>query len=282
MTKVLLTGASGFVGRQVAKSLIASGAQVTAISRSNTPLPEDLQDVLPIQDLFSQDTGFWLEACQGFDAVVNVAWYAEPGKYLTSDKNLDCLAGTLAMARGAVQAGVRKFVGVGTCFEYDLATEALKDATPLSIDAPLKPTTLYGAAKASTWLTLSEYLKTCDVDFAWCRLFYLFGEGEDERRLVPYLNAKLAAGEPVDLTSGKQVRDFMDVSEAGNQIAQAALGQAKGALNICSGTPITVADVARNVAKEYGREDLLRFGVRPDNLLDPPYVVGVPSLHETG
>jgi len=50
---------------------------------------------------------------------------------------------------------------------------------------------------------------------AWCRLFYLHGEGEDARRLVPYLRAKLIAGEPAELTSGKQIRDYLDVRDAG-------------------------------------------------------------------
>ena len=113
------------------------------------------------------------------------------------------------------------------------------------------------------------------VEFAWCRLFYLYGEGEDARRLVPYLRAKLTAGEPAELSSGTQVRDFLDVREAGRMIAEVALGSMQGPVNICSATPITVRALAERIADEYGRRDLLRFGVRPDNLVDPPVVVGV-------
>ena len=113
------------------------------------------------------------------------------------------------------------------------------------------------------------------IEFVWCRLFYLYGEGEDERRLVPYLRSKLKAGEPAELSSGTQIRDFLDVCEAGRMIVEAALGTVQGPVNICSGAGVTVRALAEQIADEYGRRDLLRFGVRPDNLVDPPVVVGV-------
>ena len=61
-------------------------------------------------------------------------------------------------------------------------------------------------------------------------------------------------------------------------IVEAARGPAQGPINICSGTPMTVRELAERVADEYGRRDLLRFGARPDNLTDPPVVVGVARL----
>jgi dTDP-6-deoxy-L-talose 4-dehydrogenase (NAD+) len=106
-------------------------------------------------------------------------------------------------------------------------------------------------------------------------VFYLSGEGEDSRRLVPYLRAKLAAGEPAELTSGNQVRDHLDVREVAQLIVNHALGDETGPINICSGVPVTVRQLAERIADEYGRRDLLKFGARPDNPLDPPYVVGI-------
>ncbi len=190
-------------------------------------------------------------------------------RYLQSPLNLDCLAGTLRLAQGASRARVRRFVGIGTCFEYDLA------AGMLGVQTPLKPSTPYAAAKAAAFLALSQYLPQQGVEFAWARLFYLYGEGEDERRLVPYLRARLSAGEPAELTSGTQIRDYLDVRDAGRMIAEAARGTVQGPLNICSGEPVMVRALAERIADEYGRRDLLRFGARPDNLVDPPVVVGL-------
>ncbi|NBO42819.1 MAG: NAD(P)-dependent oxidoreductase [Betaproteobacteria bacterium] len=200
---------------------------------------------------------------------MHVAWYAEPGKYLDSSKNLDCLMGTLQLAKGAAQVGVTRIVGIGTCFEYDLT------GGMLAIDTPLRPLTPYAGAKAAAFMALSQWTPKQGIEFAWCRLFYLHGEGEDSRRLVPYLRSKFAVGELAELTSGNQIRDFIDVREAGRIIAETALGHAQGVVNICSGIPITVRQLAESIADEYGRRDLLRFGARQDNLIDPPCVVGV-------
>ena len=89
------------------------------------------------------------------------------------------------------------------------------------------------------------------------------------------VRARLKAGQPAELSSGTQIRDFLDVREAGRMIVEAALGPVQGPVNICSGKPITVRQLAETIADEFGRRDLLRFGARPDNLVDPPCVVGI-------
>lgn len=270
--RVLLTGATGFVGRQILAALQRAGAHVRLVIRTGTAnrlaagAPEDR---VSTSDLFAESAVWWQEACRGIDTVIHAAWYAEPGKYLQSPLNLDCLQGTLQLARGAAQAGVRRFVGVGTCFEYDMS------GGYLSVDTPLQPTTPYAGAKAAAYLSLTNWLPTQNVEFAWCRLFYLYGEGEDDRRLVPYLRAKLAGGEIAELTSGNQIRDFMDVEEAGSLIADVSQGDLKGPVNVCSATSITVRQLAEQIADEYGRRDLLHFGARPDNQVDPFCVVGI-------
>lgn len=272
---VLLTGATGFVGTQVLRALAAQGARVRLVQRGALPTEWQgspvIESMVTTPDLFAESADWWAQVCAGVDTVVHVAWYAEPGVYLQSPKNLDCLAGTLALAQGAARARVRRFCGVGTCFEYALS------AGVLSEDTPLRPSTPYAGAKAAAFQALSTWLPLQQVEFVWCRLFYLYGEGEDDRRLVPYLRKTLAAGEPALLTSGRQIRDFLDVREAGHRVAQAALGGVQGPVNIASGTPVTVRQLAEQIADEFGRRDLLRFGAREDNLVDPPCVVGIPS-----
>jgi len=270
---VLLTGAGGFVGRQVYKALLKADVQIRLVLRHGRELPgqkhNQLENVIRTSDLFSESVEWWAEACSGVDTIIHVAWYAEPGKYLNSSKNIDCLAGTLNLARGAVTSGVRRLVGIGTCFEYEMGDKWL------TIDTPLRPLTPYAGTKAAAFMALSQWLPAKSIQFAWCRLFYLYGEGEDQSRLVSYLRAKLEKGETAELTSGKQVRDFLNVADAGRMIADVALSDRIGPLNICSGVPITVRQLAEQIADQYGRRDLLKFGARPDNLVDPPRVVGV-------
>lgn len=272
MKPVLITGATGFVGAAVARALAARGLPLRCVIRTGTAdrLPDGVKaEVVETPDLFAETAGWWRDHLADANMAVHLAWYAEPGKYLTDPCNLDCLAGTLSMAKGAAAAGLRRFVGVGTCFEYDLWPGYL------SPDGPLDPLTPYAAAKAAAWLALSHFLPSQGVSFLWARLFYLHGTGEDPRRFVAYLHSQLQAGQPALLSGGAQVRDFLPVEEGADLLVDEALGPREGATNISSGKGITVRDMALQIADLYGRRDLLRFGARPDNLTDPPCVVGL-------
>ncbi len=275
MTRVLLTGATGFVGRQVLRCLRNAGIFVRPIIRFNKEknLTESagVEQCLLTPNLFQEDVSWWKNACEDIDIVIHCAWYVEPGKYLYASQNIDCLIGSLNMAKGAVAAGVKKIVGVGTCFEYDLSQSIL------SIQTPLKPMTPYASSKAALFLSLSDWLATQNVGFSWCRLFYLYGEGEDRRRLVPYIRGQLEKGEVAELTSGIQIRDYLDVVDAGRLIAAVATGDHRGPVNICSGIPVTVKQLAEKIADEYGRRDLLQFGFREENMIDPPCILGIPN-----
>ena len=273
--KILLTGATGFVGSQILKSLQNEDVDIVLIVREGWQKKiinkNRITGFVLTKDLFSEDANWWADVCSGIDIIIHAAWYAEPGKYLMSDKNIDCLQGTLNMARGAVFSGVEKFVGIGTCFEYDLSGGVL------SIDTPLKPITPYAAMKAAAYLSLSQWFLEKEIEFVWCRLFYLFGDGEDHRRLAPYIKSRLKDNKVAELTSGNQIRDFMDVSDAGNMICDAALGKVLGVVNVCSGVPITVRQFSENIADACGKKELLKFGARPDNVVDPFCVIGIPT-----
>lgn len=271
---ILVTGTTGFVGRQVVRALSARGVHLRLVVRSAGDLPvAEHAETIVCPDVFAAGADWWRGALQGVDSVVHLAWYAEPGEYLQSPRNLACLAGTIELARACAAAGTRRFIGIGTCAEYDLSA-----GVALHPGAALKPQTLYAACKAAVFQVLGQFLPAAGTEFAWCRLFYLHGEGEDGRRLVPTLHRQLAAGASVELTSGRQVRDFIDVARAGELIAEVTLGEETGPLNICSGIPVTIRELAEAIADQYGRRDLLRFGARPDNLFDPPYVVGIPLV----
>lgn len=278
MTRVLITGANGFVGHQIIRSLDVKDIDLIPVVREgkeNTVSNfKNVKKIITSKNIFAEDESWWEEQCKDVDIVIHAAWYVETGKYQDSSKNIDCLIGSLKLAKGAVKAGVGRFLGLGTCAEYDQSQGVL------TINTPLKPLTTYAAAKVSLFTTLSQWFPRESVSFAWIRLFYLYGEGENQKRLVPYVRSQILQGDLVDLTSGKQVRDFMNVAEVGKKIAEISLTNQIGPINLCSGIPITVRQFVEKIADEYGRKDLLRFGVREDNLFDPPSVVGVSNVQQ--
>ena len=275
-TKVLVTGASGFVGKQITKFLSRQDIEIVLVLRSKaTSLLEsypNISSIIYTKNIFNENSDWWEEQCKGVDIIIHAAWYAEPGIYLQSLKNIDCLIGSLNIAKGAAAANVKRFIGIGTCFEYKL------NNIPLSIDSPKNPLTIYAATKLSLYYSLSKLFEEQGIEFSWCRLFYLYGEGEDDRRFLPYLKEKLKNNEIAELTSGKQVRDYLDIKDAGKLIANVALSSQIGQVNICSGIPITIREFAEKIADEVGKKDLLKFGARRDNLIDPDFVVGIPNI----
>ena len=242
--KILVTGASGFVGKHVVKLLSEMDVDIILLIRSGREsLFTNISNITRIvftDDLFCESESWFYEQCKEVDIIIH--------------------------------AGIKKFVGIGTCFEYTFQNGFL------SINTPLEPASIYASSKASLYFSLFHLFQNHSIHVAWCRLFYLFGEGEDERRLVPYLRKKMISGEVAELSSGNQIRDFSNVSDVAKKIVKVALGSQTGPINICTGIPITIRQLAENIAGEYGKVELLKFGARPDNLTDPPCVVGISNL----
>ena len=275
-SRILVSGATGFVGRKIIDALIVQDVEIVIVVRASSLIQDShingLYDVIYSEDIFLESVSWWADVCRDVDIVVHAAWYAEPGKYLQSTKNIDCLNGSLNLARGAAAARVKRFIGLGTCFEYEMS-----DA-PLTVNDSQYPLTLYASSKLSLYFLLNHFFELENIEFAWCRLFYLFGDGEDSRRFIPYLRGKLERNEIAELTSGVQVRDYMNVIDAGRAISKVVLGSQYGVLNVCSGVPVTIRQIAENIADEFGKRELLKFGARKDNLIDPAFVVGVPNV----
>lgn len=274
-TNVLLTGASGFVGRQILRDLNEQCANVKLVLRDSSRLTESeirKASIVRTDDMFTKNEIWWKNVCAGIDVVIHAAWYVNPEDYLYADQNKTCTSGTISLAKGALLAGVKKFIGLGTCFEYDLSQKV-----PLDVSSDLKPITPYAKAKRLTFDALTQLFSTSATQFAWCRLFYLYGDNEAPQRLYPYLNKAFLMNTPAILSDGSQVRDYLDVQIAGAQITGIAFNDAVGPLNICSGKAITVRQFAEHIADRYGKRNLLVFNKTDPKKYDPPFVVGIPS-----
>ncbi|MGH7724069.1 MAG: NAD-dependent epimerase/dehydratase family protein [Candidatus Eiseniibacteriota bacterium] len=268
--RVLVTGGTGFIGSQIVRALLAAGHEVRAVARSGSAR-DRLSDVerridWREADVFGNPPPDWRALGSGIDLCIHAAWYAVPGKYLEAIENLTCVSGSLALLRGLTDAGVKRAAFVGTCFEYDFESGWLHET------APVKPASLYAAAKASTRLLAEPLARAAGMAFTWVRPFYQYGPFEDPRRLVPHVIGTLLRGDPAEVTRGTQVRDFLHVADVGSAIAAVATSNATGIVNIGSGRPVTVRDIVSTIASSLGREDLVRYGARPDNPTDPPFI----------
>ena len=259
--RLLVTGASGFVGRHVVQAALAAGFEVHAVARQRPPPDAPAAVVWHTLDLLGEETrAAALIAALRPTHLLHAAWCTAHGAYWTSDENLLWLAATARLAHAFVQSGGRRFVMVGTCAEYTWSHEVIaEDRTPT------EPNTLYGACKLAAHNAL-QGLNRGHPEFttATGRIFFAYGPYEDSARIVPYLCRSLAAGEPALLSSGTQLRDFLHVEDVARGFVTLLQTTATGAMNVASGRSMALGDIARSIGDASGRRDLIRLGARPD------------------
>ena len=263
--KILVTGASGFLGEQVCRHLSAIGHDVTGVGRQKSP---PLPNMGWLQaGLLHPNASDALFQGRHFDRLIHLAWTVEHGKFWTDLNNLDWAAATLLLVRAAHRAGVEHVTVAGTCYEYDWPDggDCVEEVTPVASH------TLYDTAKDATHRALAAYARQTGLSLAWVRLFNLYGEGEHRDRLVASVARSLAAGVPAHTSRGLPLRDFMDIRDAGQAVSCVAIAAKSGAVNIASGQPVRIADLVERMGVLAGRPDLIRLGSLPDRP-EPPRI----------
>jgi nucleoside-diphosphate-sugar epimerase len=192
-----------------------------------------------------------------------------PDRYRDAPENLDWLESSLALVKAFGEQGGQRFVGVGTCAEYAVATgPCVEDATPIG------PSTLYGQCKATFWMAAQACARRYGFSAAWGRVFLPYGPGDEPRRLVPSLLAALSAGRAIDVTDGSQVRDFVYATDVADLLVRLLeTPQATGAYNVGTGHGTTVRQVIERVARHFQALELVHFGARPGPTDEPPFLV---------
>jgi len=268
--KVLITGASGFVGSHVARLLVAEGCEVYALVRESSNRWR-IRDILPSMYLRQSDlvafenVNTYLQEIKP-ELCIHLAWYAVPGKYLNSQENLDSIQASINLLSQLAELGCKRFVGIGTCFEYDLSLGYLSESSLT------KPITLYAATKVALSTILQQFAQITEMEIAWIRLFYQYGPMEDERRLIPSVISSLLRDEVVKTTKGEQIRDFLHIEDVASAIWAVAKSNVSGVVNVGSGQPVTVGQIALELGNLLGKPDLIHLGALPYRPNDPMFI----------
>ena len=279
MNKIFfITGSTGFIGRNLMNDLSSKGIYSRIVLRKKktfTP-PKNwlIESIIYSKNIFNENVDWWKKALIGIDTVIHLAWYVEHGKYLNSFLNLECSAGTLNLAIASANVGVNKFVGIGTCFEYDLSQKYLSTKTPL------KSNSIYSATKVALFNQLKFYFKLKKMQFNWCRLFYLYGDGESENRLYPYITKMLKDNKNIELQNKDFIRDYINVKSATKEILEISLQKKYfGPVNICSAFGKSIENIAIEIAKPLNKEHLIKFSNKKSKNVDIDTIVGIKDIN---
>lgn len=256
--KIAVTGATGFIGRHVLNELASHGIETVAVLRPTSLAPADLPCTSMARlDIHSPPENAF-ELLGQPDGLIHLAWEGLPN-YRSLHHFEQELPAQYRFLKTLVASGLKNLLVAGTCFEYGM------QSGPLTENLEPRPSNPYGFAKDALRREL-EFLQTSHpFNLVWSRLFYLYGEGQSEKSLLPQLTQAVARGDAsFDMSGGEQLRDYLPVSEVASAIAKLAMKQADfGVINICSGNPISVRRLVEDWIKQNGWNIELNLGRYP-------------------
>jgi nucleoside-diphosphate-sugar epimerase len=272
MRRVLVTGASGFIGRHCLKPLLDRGFEVHGASRGCRPPEVPAHVEWHSIDLLEAGTASRLLNDLKPTHLLHLAWYAIPGKYWTAPENLDWVRAGIELVRAFAESGGKRIVIAGSCAEYDWSHGILCEES-----TPLKPSTLYGTCKNALREVVEKFAPVSGLSWAWGRIFNLYGPWEDPRRLVPSVALSLLRGGRARCTEGEQVRDYLFVDDVAEALTCVLDSKAQGAVNIGSGEGIKIRSLVERLAGIIGSLDRVDFGVLPTPGNEPSTIVAETS-----
>lgn len=249
MKKVLLTGSTGLIGKYALQPLLDKGFEVFAVSYSMQNEIEgikwvqaDLLDFSNIKKIFEDIKPEYL---------LHLAWDTTPGVYLESNGNFDWLKASMEILKQFDLNGGKRAVFAGTCFEYQFQDAPLKEY------GQLNPTSTYAKCKNFLNQLATLYCEKNNISFGWGRIFYVFGENENEKRLVAHVIKSLINDKEVNINVGELIKDYMFAGDIATAFVDFLNSDVKGCVNICTGQPVKIKEIATAISHTLGKEHLV-------------------------
>lgn len=250
--RILVTGGNGFIGKYCCQSLLDQNISVLSLGLGSAPIVDrgssatfqhydiDLSDEIKVRSLLEKSRP---------THVLHLAWFVDHGNFWESIRNVDSMAMTVRLFEEFERFGGKRFLGVGTCAEYDWSLEG-----PFSENSPVRPSTFYGKVKVETCELLSFLANRKNLSFAWGRLFYLFGPGEPNGKLIPSILNADRYGRSISLNAkDPTLKDFIYVKDVAGALCACLLSDVNGPINIGTGSGYTVEEIVDLTCRSLGR-----------------------------
>ena len=269
MKKVLVTGASGFIGNTCIDALIETGQyEIHAVSlRKNDSVKKGV--FWHLVDLHNRQATRELMTQARPTHLLHLAWHTAPGDFWHSEENYKWLQTSTDLLQEFASAGGERCVISGSCAEYSADnSHCLEDVTPLN------PATIYGKCKDSLHSWQKSFCTEASLSCAWGRIFYIYGPHEPRQKLVSSVILPLLKREQARCSHGMQIRDYMYIADVASAFIALLGSKVEGAVNIASGQPLALKEIIMKIADKLGGHNLVQFGVRPELDNEPEILTG--------
>ena len=273
--KVLITGATGFIGRNVVNQLIEKGYEVHSLvfppfapeQKGLFQYEMNLMDNNAVNEFLKEHK---------FENLIHLAWYVGKGCHV-HNFNMDWTISTLNLIKSFVENSGKCFVGAGTISEYEYKYGYLLEDT-----TPTDPQTLYGNSKNAIFNIAKVYCKQNDCKFKWPRIFNLYGPAEKPARLMPSVINSCLKGEDVKVSDCLKFQDYLHVEDTASGIIAVLESDIEGAVNICSGKPVQLREIVNKIAEYTDFKGQILWGAIPAAFGDDLVVGNNEKLKSTG
>ena len=270
--KVIVSGATGFIGQHLIPILLKDGYEVLAISR-NRKRAESLpwfKDVKFIS--YDFHSNHEINEVQGFKGLIHLAWQDLPNynSSIHMKKNLPC---SYKFVEALLNKGVHQVLIAGTCFEYGLKSGAI------SSSSTTEPTTQYAIAKDTLRKKLTLLSLKKDFNLQWARIFYMFGKGQNSNSIISQLDFAIKNNQKVfHMSGGEQLRDYLPVEKASEKLSNLYKSGNKGIFNICSGKPISIRNLVESYIEKKNSSIIPKYGYYPYSVYEPMQFWGIQNI----
>lgn len=261
---IFLTGGTGFIGSHFINAAHKGGHNIFAIRRKNSnPKVEINKEPIWIEGDLIGDYSEYYKKC---DVLVHFAAHSANVPYDTLE---NCIKWNVEFSfnliMDASNAGIKKFLIAGSCFEYGRAGEILEFIPP---DAPLLPIQTYPTSKAMASTLYCGWTSIANISLKLLRIFQVYGEGEKETRFWPALKKAALEGKDFPMTEGEQIRDFINVTQVAKRfVDELDFSDVTPGVpfidNVGTGRPQSLREFAEHWWKEWNAKGKLKFGEVP-------------------
>lgn len=258
--KILVTGATGFIGHHVVKWLVDHGYTVIATGTSEEKAKQFawFRSVTFIPCDYYAENKDYFEHFEKPDILIHLAWKNVHG--VMDRSNIEnTLFQELNFYKSFMNGEIKKIVGIGSCYEYGPINGCCYE------DIPTNPVNPYAIAKDTLRRYLTLSLAEMNIPFNWIRIFFAYGEGQNEKSLIPQLDSAILRGDKeFPMSGGEQLRDYLPIEKIAEYIGKISMQKnILGVVNCCSGNTISVRRLVEERILEKNAKITLKYGVYP-------------------